>query len=330
LIHWELLFNIKMDYKIRVLDIGARYGLHPSWKNLKTDAEFILVDADPKEIERLKERYKNKKNFFILHTAISNKEGMMNLNILANPAMNSSQKRIESSPLFKDENRSKQTKISEVIQVEMSSISKICKKFGDVDFIKIDIEGCEMEALESIEDFSSILGIRSEVNFAKLYPNDVNSSFSEIHNYLLNKGYMLVNLDYLGKGDAWSSYVSENTRYGSLVSTDGLWIKDPKKFVKKASTIEILKMSIFMFLNNGPDLAIWLLLHKKKDIYNSKLNKLKKYSSELLVKHFYSIKWSPSQSIKEHEKIFNQIFDFPYPSMNKYNESEVYNPVENL
>ena len=45
-----------MIYKLRILDIGARYGLHPSWKKLKTSAEFILVDADPNEVERLKKK----------------------------------------------------------------------------------------------------------------------------------------------------------------------------------------------------------------------------------------------------------------------------------
>ena len=85
-------------------------------------------------------------------------------------------------------------------------------------------------------------------------------------------------------------------------------------------------MVIFLFLNNGPDLAIWLLENRKDHIFKSANNNLKEYASELLVKHFYSIKWSPAQSIMEHKDFFNKVFDYSYPEMNKFNESERYNP----
>ena len=73
-------------------------------------------------------------------------------------------------------------------------------------------------------------------------------------------------------------------------------------------------------------MAIWILEKRKNDIYNFKNNNLKEYAAQLLIKHFYSIKWSPAQSIKEHQKFFNEVFEFNYPEMNKYNESEIYNP----
>ncbi len=315
-----------MIYQLRVLDIGARYGLHPSWKDLKTKAEFILVDADPYEVDRLKKKYKGKDGFIIINSAISDKVGFLKINILNNPAMSGSKKRIETTPLFKDLNRKSQIEINNTVQVEMSSISSICEKYGKIDFLKLDIEGGEMSALKSNNDFSSILGIRSEVTFSNIYENDKNSSFPEIHSFLEDKGYILLNLDYEGKGDPWSNFVADNKRYGSLVSTDAVWIKEPNSFVEVATIIDLLKMVIFLFLNNGSDLAIWILGKRKNDIYNSKNNKLKEYAAQLLVKHFYSIKWSPAQSIKEHQKFFNEVFDFHYPEMNKYNESEIYNP----
>ena len=224
-----------MNHKLRILDIGARYGLHPSWKGLKTKAEFILVDADPYEVDRLKKRYKGKDGFTIINSAISDKVGFLKINILNNPAMSGSKKRIETTPLFKDLSRKSQIEINNTIQIEISSISSICEKYGKIDFLKLDIEGGEMSALKSNNDFSNILGIRSEVTFSKIYENDKNSSFPEIHNFLEDKGYILLNLDYVGKGDPWSKFVVDNKRYGSLVSTDAVWIKEPNEFIELAS-----------------------------------------------------------------------------------------------
>ena len=99
----------------------------------------------------------------------------------------------------------------------MSTIDSICKVYGKIDFLKLDIEGGEMSALKSNNDFDSILGIRSEVNFSKIYEKDKNSSFPEIHLFLEDKGYILLNLDYLGKGDPWSKYVSDNNRLEHLL-----------------------------------------------------------------------------------------------------------------
>ena len=82
----------------------------------------------------------------------------MSLNILNNPAMSGSKKRVESTPLFKSEARKSQIEISKTIQVEMSTIDSICKVYGSIDFLKLDIEGGEMSALKSNNDFERYSG----------------------------------------------------------------------------------------------------------------------------------------------------------------------------
>ena len=46
----------------RVLDIGARYGVHPSWKKFTGEKNFFLVEADPLEAKRLFKKYLNEKD----------------------------------------------------------------------------------------------------------------------------------------------------------------------------------------------------------------------------------------------------------------------------
>jgi len=44
-----------------ILDIGAKFGIHPNFKELEDLYNFILVDADPEEVKDLKKLYKKKK-----------------------------------------------------------------------------------------------------------------------------------------------------------------------------------------------------------------------------------------------------------------------------
>ena len=117
-------------------------------------------------------------------------------------------------------------------------------------------------------------------------------------------------------------YVSDNNRFGTLVSTDAVWIKEPNAFVKVASTIELLKMVIFLFLNDGPDLAIWMLNNRKNDIYKSVNNNLRIFCGAAS-KTFLFNKVVTFSINYEHRKFFNEVFDYDYPEMNKFNESEI-------
>ena len=42
-----------------ILDIEARYGIYPSFKNFDGENIILLVEADKFEADRIKKRYKN-------------------------------------------------------------------------------------------------------------------------------------------------------------------------------------------------------------------------------------------------------------------------------
>ena len=70
-----------------ILDIVARYGIHPSFKNFDGENIILLVEADKIEADRLRKRYKNFKNVKVYAQAIGEIVGYKNLRILKNPAM---------------------------------------------------------------------------------------------------------------------------------------------------------------------------------------------------------------------------------------------------
>ena len=43
------------NLKITVIDVGARYGIHPSWKPYQGELSYYLFEPDKKEAHRLKE-----------------------------------------------------------------------------------------------------------------------------------------------------------------------------------------------------------------------------------------------------------------------------------
>lgn len=315
---------------IHVFDIGARYGLHPSWKNCNVQAKYLMVDADPEECKRLRKRYGHVEGtVYIDNSVISSSSGHTTINILANPAMSTVFSREENTPLFEMESeRGDQTRIASTIEVMNKSLDHLVDEYFDPDFIKIDIEGGELDALSSLGNYENVIGVRSEVNFVKNFSSETGSSFPKIHCFLEERGFILLNLDYQGKGDYWSELVSETGRYGTINTCDGVWVKCPRKVAEGANERVSLKLVIFLFLNNAPDVAIWLLgkLSEKEKLDDS--TALRREASLLLIKHLYALKWSPSQSIALHKKKFESIFNLAYPEMNSYNESTTLNPVE--
>lgn len=330
-------YPFKMDKKLSVLDVGARYGLHPTWKEASRICEFILVEADPEETKRLEHRYRLCDAVTISNTAItSSKDEYSYLNILGNPAMSGTFKREELTPLFDaHSSRNKQTEIEKIVKVKNMTIDELSRKHGKTfDFIKIDIEGPELSALQSLSTYENVLGVRSEVSFSKGYLETSSSTFPSLQLFFEERGFILLNLDYLGQGDLWSDYVSVGKRYGSLQATDAVWVKNPRKILEAGSISEIIKLSIFCLLNNAPDVSLWLLEESSKKglkLGNDETNKLlTSFLKSKVVRHFYSLKWIPGQDIATHKYLYEQIFEDSYPEMTLYNESELYNPVESF
>ena len=149
-----------------ILDIGARYGIHPSFKNFGGENIMLLVEADKIEADRLKKRYKNFKNVEVYTQAIGKICGYKNLRILKNPAMSGFFKRKKNSPLFWGQ-RKYQEKLIIKNKVKFETLKNFLKKINyKIDFLKMDIEGGELDVLKHPGNlFSSLLALRSEVSF---------------------------------------------------------------------------------------------------------------------------------------------------------------------
>ena len=318
---------------LNLLDIGARYGIHPNWKNFTGEANYHLVEADNDEVKRLKTKYKKYKNIKIYNHALGKENEILNLNILQNPPMSGFIERENVSPLFWGQ-RKKQQKIKKIKKIKTISLNNfISKSKFNFDFLKLDVEGFEVKILENgFKIFDHLLGARSEVCFTKVYKSvHVKNvgTFNPIHEMFVDQNFVLLNLDYHGKGDFYSNLIPPSQNYGQLESTDAVWIKNPKSAIIDFTMEQTIKYICFLLLNNGVDVALWTLekTYKKFGSFTKyKNSKSLKFIKESVCKNFYSLKWIPNQKLNDHKNFYQKVFKSKYPEMNKFNEMSEFNP----
>jgi FkbM family methyltransferase len=321
------------EIKTIVLDAGGRYGLHPSWKPFTGELLYYLFEPDIEEANRLRSKYDHKKDKIIIDDrAINDTNGTINLNILSNRAMSTSFIRSSKKEYFKGE-ISTQVDIIEERKVKAVSVDSFCKDNNiNLDFIKLDVEGGEYKILKGGgSQYKNLLGIRCEVNFDETFEGT--PVFSKIHDFLLDKDFFLLNLDYDGKGAYCNEFVKVNGKYGIIKDCDAVWLKKyDALFESKIENLEIrvLKYAAFCLMNNASDVAIDVL-SKAVQTYSLNFNNLKntrlyKFVDIAIHKLFYSLKWQPGQSLEKHKEVYFEIFNKKMKETHEYNQSIELNP----
>ena len=249
--------------KLEILDAGCRYGLHPSFNVFKDCAEFHMFDADSGEISRLQEKYKSEKNMHFYPLALYSKPGTMRFNNYAHKGLGSlanvNANYVKDKGFMKDSFESTGS-----MEVGVESIDSLFRG-RTLHFIKLDTEGSELEILKGGEEtLKQTLALRIETHFAPLYKDC--PLFGDIHAYLLEQGFELLNLDYDGRGHALSPYTMPE-RYGVLVGCDGIWIRQQSsvlEFVNQEREKEVIFYALFLMSNNASDVAL-NTLHKAEE-----------------------------------------------------------------
>jgi len=255
-----------------VADVGARYGIHPSWNGFDAPMRYIAFEPDGEEAERLRELYKDNRSFAyeVLETALDKQKGKRDFHLLKHRGLSSCLKPDLTSECFRHL-KPGQAEVEKILQIDMERGDDLFEGLGALpDFLKIDTEGTEQDVLEGFERIlgKSVIGVRLSCNFQPCFIGQ--RLFSDSHDYLLARDFVLLNLDYKGYGYPRLGLFrkpdpieNEDFRYGILVAADAVWIRRPesidKMFSGDPATIARCKLAAFCFLNGAPDLAIDLM-----------------------------------------------------------------------
>lgn len=321
-----------------VIDGGARYGLHPTWKNFNGELKYYMFEPDEDESKRLKEKYKNVKNtVYVTSQPLTKYDNeKITIHFFENKAMSSSQKRNETTEVFLGEKKN-QVNIEYSNTYQGISIDTFCITNNiNLDFLKLDTEGSEFSILEGAKKQLSeeTIGVRSEVAFDNIF--EEMPQFGQINDFLSKYNFFLLNLDYTGKGDCQNDFINPCERYGVLTNTDAVWLRRYDVMIDKESDnilkiIKTLKYAYFCFLNNAPDIALHTLTEgiKKYHLNYNLLNGTQLFKNIKIVikKHLYSLKWIPGLTLEAQYDLYRYIFNEEIEKMHNFMSSLDLNPA---
>jgi FkbM family methyltransferase len=172
------------------LDIGANDGLFES-NTAALELEYnwtgVCIEANPDLISALS---KNRPNSKIVHSAVWNSNGIVEFEIPINDVKNTKGHLLSRiSSIARNTKGYKKDTIVKKIQVQAKTLTEILEHTLGIpcviDFMSLDIEGAELEALKGI-DFSKI-----DIKFMTIEHGDRPGYLDEISKYLKNFGYEL-------------------------------------------------------------------------------------------------------------------------------------------
>ncbi len=248
----------KEDLQFNILEIGAvplgeaeRFHTIP---NLFPSSQIIGFELDPKLCQELNDTAP--KGFQFYAQAIGEKAEQRPLYHTNHPMCSSLYK--PNDRLNSLYNGLEVAYLKEVDSVETVSLDSFCQtyNFDTIDFIKIDIQGAELDVFKGAkETLSSTLMIISEVEFIEIYENQ--PLFGDVTAYLKEEGFMYHKLlDFAGrtlrplilKGDP--NYPSQH------MWSDAVYIPDIQKH-NELSDEQLLKMIFLSYLYNSCDVAYY-------------------------------------------------------------------------
>lgn len=219
----ELLFYKNLNIKRLVFDIGANIGNKTALFN-KFGVAVISLEPDEDNFKLLQDRFRNSKNITLLPIAASNKNGETTF-LIDHPGSAFNTLSVKWKDVLKDPaaNRwSSEKQFSSERKVETITLDKLIEQYGIPDYIKIDIEGHELECLHGLTKRIRLISFEANLpEFKKetiqciqhLYEIDSNAEFNCSINEI--DFHFKENL----KADDFSKYINDtDLRYMEIFS----------------------------------------------------------------------------------------------------------------
>ena len=253
---------------ISLVDIGGYKGIQDRWKRVENLIEFHTFEPNSVEADKIRSKTKSLK---IYKSALSSSDGKISLNICKEPGVSSVlEPNFEFLKKFKNVERFEIVKKIEVDAKKLDSI-----KIDKIDFIKIDVQGYNLEVLKgSTEALEKAIGIEIECEFKEIYKNQ--SLFKDVDQYLSKHNFEICDFTDIVR---WSENVIDEKKQienqGEIIFVNALYLKNN---IDK----ERLKKQILIFLLYGQYSRALNLIKNNKN--NLELNLKSKKAINKLIK----------------------------------------------
>ena len=194
----NLINAILKDKKLISLDVGAQGGFNSdNFFPVKYNKFFncILVEPIKSEAEKL-ERKNN-----IIDKALWSSKGKKVIYILGKRLGSSSMYKLDTEKLDLHDMNDKEIekfKVTETVEVECDTLENSLKSLNinNLDYLKIDTQGAELEILKGIGEYRPLL-IKIEAHIFSMYKDT--PAWTKLVDHLNNLNYVLIDFKQIGK-----------------------------------------------------------------------------------------------------------------------------------
>lgn len=280
-----LLNNSKINItKFTVLDIGSRRAKVGHWGVFGNKLSYFGFDPDKEECARLNTAVTQKnvpweEIYFPLALGRNNEK-----RVFYNTDKPQCSSLIEPNPDSLDGfSVADYLRIKETSKIHTNTLKQWAhtNNIPSADFIKIDVQGAELEILQGGENFiDSVSGLDVEVEFLEVYKKQ--PLFGDVDAWIRSKGFILFDISKIfGKRLTVSEELDSN---GQLVWGDALYFKDVNHIFSKSRDEgycfeALLKLVAIADLYGVPDYSLYVLkkaAEKYAELLGNKLQSVEK------------------------------------------------------
>lgn len=246
-----------------VVDAGARYGIHPSWRGFDAPLVYTMYEPEPEEAARLVAKYASRPEVTVRPCALGAvPDAGLTLWLTAHRGYVGAHKPNPDSIWF-GQVRPDEGTVEGAVEVPSTTLdSELAGQGGRADFLKVDVEGEELAVLDgAARTLDRVLALRVEVQFDESFERQ---TASEILRHLIDgQGFRLMRFDYGGRGQPVSYLVGEDS-YGILTGCDAVFARRPEAVAAwggESAVTGLVKLAVFALRNGFSDYAVTCLEH---------------------------------------------------------------------
>lgn len=221
---WSMLEFIPDPPRIEILDVGASLNDVPSYQPLVDAgrARITGFEPNPEELEKVRTKYGTTHRFFPDFVG----DGRPAVFHETNWALTGSLYEPNTALLEKFQNLAELTTPVAVHPVNTSRLDDL-PGLGEIDFIKIDVQGSELAVFEGgLKALATAVLIQTEVEFVEMYRRQ--PMFADVDIFLRRQGFQFHSFPGFG-GRAFKPMVANgniNSSFGQMLWSDAWYVRD--------------------------------------------------------------------------------------------------------